>query len=291
MPSLICDHVERQRARFGSVGLPLHRASRGPDQRVGKLGVKRALNAGAQVEVFGLGCKSQLYKMKSNPVRVKLSCGSLRHRNGAPAISGLFFKPLQGCMGAEKLEHRVESEHKRDATRKGKDGEKQTTKYTGQLRKECPMTGQIRSGSTPPPRRRAFSSFARGERLFVELRHPVEDTPRGRSEILNLEQEVNSLGVENERKHQCQAEALLRPVPRTASGRLHISRCPSASSSQSSDVSHSFLYTGLPPCLLCRWLPLNVCASRHDHSPAASTNDLKFSRPDSVRAVSQSTSC
>lgn len=89
-----------------------------------KLGVKRALNAGAQVEVFGLGCKSQLYKMKSNPVRVKLSCGSLRHRNGAPAISGLFFKPLQGCMGAEKLGHRVESEHKRDATRKGKDGEK-----------------------------------------------------------------------------------------------------------------------------------------------------------------------
>lgn len=110
-------------------------------------------------------------------------------------------------------------------------------------------------------------------------------TPRGRSEILNLEQEVNSLGVENERKHQCQAEALLRPVPRTASGRLHISRCPSASSSQSSDVSHSFLYTGLPPCLLCRWLPLSVCASRHDHSPVASTNDLMFSRPDSVRAV------
>lgn len=99
---------------------------------------------------------------------------------------------------------------------------------------------------------------------------------------------MKSLGVENERKHQCQAERQKRysglcREPLLA--RLQISKCPSASSSQSSDVSHSFLYTGLPPCLLCRWLPLNVCASRHDHSPAASTKDLMFSRPDSVRAV------
>jgi len=79
-------------------------------------------------------------------------------------------------MIAEKLGHGAEFAYKRGATRKRKDGEKQTNKYADQLKKEPPVTGQIRLD--PPRLATVLFVFHQGRKALGRFQQPAEDASK-----------------------------------------------------------------------------------------------------------------